>query len=86
MKGMYFLLQKRNMRFMKDNTRLYRMIKLLRLQVNTSILNPISQTQFALETLAEATISLQNPEAAQDAADFPSIGKAKEGPKDQQLI
>ena len=31
MKGRYFLLQKRNLRFMKDNPRLYKMIILLRL-------------------------------------------------------
>ena len=36
MKGRYFLLQKRNHRFMKDNTRMYRMIKTLRLQVRNS--------------------------------------------------
>ena len=58
MKGRYFLLQKRNQRFMKENTRLYRMIRLLRLQVNNSISNPSSQTHFALETLAEAAVSL----------------------------
>ena len=42
MKGRYFLLLKRNLRFMKDNTRLYRMTRLLRLQVNNSNLNPSS--------------------------------------------
>ena len=42
MKGMYFLLQKRNMRFMKDNTKIYRMIRLLRLQMNNSNSNPSS--------------------------------------------
>ena len=54
MKGMYFLLQKRNLRFMKDNTRLYKMIRLLRLQMKNS--NPNSQTHLALETL-EKTVS-----------------------------
>ena len=32
MRGMYVLLKRRNMRLMRDNTRLYRMIKLMRLQ------------------------------------------------------
>ena len=32
MRGMYVLLKRRNIRYMKENTRLYRMIKLLRLQ------------------------------------------------------
>ena len=62
MKGMYFLLQKRNLRFMKDNNRLYMMIRLLRLQMKNS--NPNSQSHLALETIAEATMSLQDPEAA----------------------
>ena len=60
MKGRYFLLQKKNLRFMKDNTRLYRMIRLLRLQVKNSNSNPSSQTHFALETLAEAATSFQD--------------------------
>ena len=42
MKGRYFLLQKRNLRFMKDNTRIYRMIRLLRLQMKNSNSNPRS--------------------------------------------
>ena len=29
-------------------------------------------------------MSLQNPEATQDAADFPNIGQAEEVPEDQQ--
>ena len=68
MKGEYFLLQKRNLRFMKDNTRLYRMIRLLRLQMKNSNSNPSSQACFALETLAEAATSFQDLEAAHDAA------------------
>ena len=31
MRGMYILLKRRNLRYMKDKTRLYKMIKLLRL-------------------------------------------------------
>ena len=67
MKGMYFLLQKINLRFMKDKTRIYRMIRLLRLQMKNSNSNPSSQAHFALETLAEATTSFQDPEGAHDA-------------------
>ena len=57
MKGRYFLLQKGNLRFMKDNTRLYRMNRILRLKMNNSNSNPSSQAHFALETLVEATSS-----------------------------
>ena len=84
MKGRYFLLQKRNQRFMNDNTRLYRMIRILRLQVKNSKSNHSSQTHFSLETLAEVAVSLQNPKAVQDATDFPNIGQVEEVPEDQQ--
>ena len=40
MRGMYIMLKRRNLRYMKDNTRLYRMIRLLRLQVKNSRPNP----------------------------------------------
>ena len=70
------------MRYMKDNTRLYRMINILRLQLKNSISNPSSH--FTLETLAEAAVSLQNLEAIQEAAEFPNIGKAEEIPEYQQ--
>ena len=66
MRGMYILLQKINLRLMKDNTRHYRMIRLSRLQTKNS--NPNSQTHLVLETLAEAVISLQDLEVAHDAA------------------
>ena len=56
MRGMYFLLQKKNMIFMKDNARLYRMIRLSRFQNKNS--NPNPKTHLVLETLAEAVISL----------------------------
>ena len=46
--------------------------------------NPNSQTHFALETLAEGTVSLQNPEVAKDAAAFPNLMQAEEVPEDQQ--
>ena len=70
MRGMYILLQKRKLILMKENSRLYRMIRLSRLQMKDS--NPNSQAHLALENLAEATISLQCPEAACDVADIPN--------------
>ena len=54
---------------MKVNSRLYRMIRRSRLQKKDS--NP--KTHLALKTLAEATISLQNPEVAHDIVDIPKI-------------
>ena len=69
---------------MKDNTRLYRMIKLLRLQVKNSNSNPSSHTHFALETLAEAATIFQDPEAAQDVVVFPNPRQPEEVLEDQQ--
>ena len=74
MRGMYALLKRRNLRYMKENTRMYTMINILRLQVKNSRPNPSSN--FALETLAEVALSLHNPKAIQAAAYFPNIGKA----------
>ena len=45
-------------------------IRLSRLQKKNS--NPNSKTHLALETLAEAAISLQDPEAAHDVAAIPN--------------
>ena len=81
MRRMYILQQKRNPRLMKDNSRLYRMIRLLRLQTKNS--NPNSQAHLVLETLVEATISLQDQEAAYDAADIPNPMQVAEIPEGQ---
>ena len=59
MRGMHILLKRRNLIYMKDNTRLYRMIRLLRLQVKNSKPNP--NTHLTLETLAKEAVSLQHP-------------------------
>ena len=67
---------------MQDNTGLYRMIRLLRLQINKSNTNPISQAHCALETLAEAATSFQDPEVAQDATIFPNPMQPEEVPED----
>ena len=70
MRGMYVLLKRRNLRLMRDNTRLYRMIRMMRLQEKNS--NPSPQAHLALETLAEAAASLQVPEATHDVDVLPN--------------
>ena len=57
------------MRLMKDNSRLYKMNRMLRLQKKDLNL----KTHLVLETLAEAAISLQDPEVAHDVADIPNL-------------
>ena len=71
MRERYIFLKRLNKRYMKDNTRMYRMIRLLRLQVKNAKPNP--STHLTLETLAEAAISLQNLESSQAAANLPNI-------------
>ena len=82
MRGMYVMLKGINLRYMKDNTRLYKMIRLLRLQVKYSRPNP--STNFSLETLAEAAVSLQNLESIQDAVDPPNIEQVEERSEGKQ--
>ena len=69
------MLKRRNLRYMKDNTRLYRMIRLQRLQVKNAEPNP--STNLTLETLAEAAVSLQHPESSQAVANLPNIEQAE---------
>ena len=57
LREMYAFLKRLNKRYLKDNTRLYRMINLQRLQMKEAKINP--STHLTLETLAEAAISLQ---------------------------
>ena len=71
MRGRYILLKRRNLRFMKDKTRLYIMIRLQRLQLKEAKKNP--STHLTLETLAEAAVSLQPPEASQATVNLPNI-------------
>ena len=59
----YIFLKRMNKRYLKDHTRLYRMVRLQRLQLKEAKENPSSH--LALSTLAEATISLQPPKASQ---------------------
>ena len=65
-----------NTRYLKDNTRLYRMISLQKLQMKEAKLNPSSQ--LTLETLDEAAVSLQPPEISQTTINPPRIEDAKE--------
>ena len=63
MRERYIFLKRLNKRYLKDNTRLYRMIRFQRLQMKYAKPNP--STHLTLETLAEAAVSLQPPESSQ---------------------
>ena len=65
-----------NTRYLKENTRLYRMIRLHRLQLKEAKKNPSSH--LTLETLAKATVSLQPTETSQVAVNPPSTDPAEE--------
>ena len=75
MKEMYVFIKILNKRYLKDNTRLYRIIRLQMLQMKDAKPNP--STHITLETLAEAAVSLQPPESSQDVANLPNIEPAK---------
>ena len=68
-------------RLMKDNTIIYRKIRLLKLQTKNS--SPQSQVHHKLETLAEVEMSLCDPEAAGDAAAIPNPIQVVETPEGQ---
>ena len=67
---------------MRDNTRLYRMIELMRLQEKNS--NPSPQAHLALKTLAEAATSLQDPEAAHDVVALSNPMQVEGVPEEQE--
>ena len=71
MRERYIFLKRKNKRYLKENTRLYRMIKLQRLQMKEANQNP--STHLTLETLAEAVVSLQPLESSQVAVNLPGI-------------
>ena len=75
MRERYIFLKRLNKIYMKDNTRLYRMIKLQRLHMKDAKPNP--STHLTLETLAAAVISLQHPESGQVAAHLPNMEPAE---------
>ena len=52
----YIFLKRLNTRYLKDNTRLYRMVRLQRMQLKEAKENPSIHP--TLETLAEAAVSL----------------------------
>ena len=67
----YIFLKRLNTRYLKDNTRLYRMIRLQRLQLKEAKANPSSNP--TLETLVKAVVSLQPLETSQGVVNPPSI-------------
>ena len=71
------MLKRRNLRLMKDNSRLYRMVRMSRLQKK----DPNPKTYFVLETLAEVAISLQDSEVAHDVVDIPKLMQVEEVPE-----
>ena len=71
MRERYMFLKRLNKRYLKDNTRLYRMIRLQRLQMKDVKPNP--STRLTLETLDEATVSLSPPESSKDAVNLPNM-------------
>ena len=56
MRERYIFLKILNKRYLKNNTRLYRMIKIQRLQIKDA--NPNPSTHLTLETLDEVAVSL----------------------------
>ena len=82
MRGMYILHKKRNIRLMKDNSRLYMMIILSRLQTKNS--NPKSQACLMLETLAEVATSLQDLMAAHEVVVFPNPMQGEGVPENKE--
>ena len=72
----YDFLKRLNKRYLKDNTRLYRMIRLQRLQMKEAKINPSSH--LTLETLAEAIVSLQPLGESQAIVNPPIIEPAEE--------
>ena len=72
----YIFLKRINTRYLKDNTRLYRFVRLQRLQLKKAKANPSSH--LALSTLTEAAISLQPPKASQGTVNTPSTKPVEE--------
>ena len=77
----YTKLEERNLRLMKDNTKLYRKISLSKLQAKNS--NPQSQAHHKLETLAEVAMNLYDPEADCDSTAIPNPIKVAETSEEQ---
>ena len=77
----YTKLEERNLILMKDNTKLYRKIRLSKLRSKYS--NPQSQAHHKLETLAEVAMNLYDPEASCDSTTIPYPIQVAETPEEQ---
>ena len=64
-------MKRMNTRYLKDNTRLYRMVRLQRLQLKEAKANPSSH--LALSTLAEAAISFHPIETSHGPTNTPNM-------------
>ena len=63
-------MEESNLRLMKENTRIYRKIRMSKLQTRNS--SPQSQAHQKLETIAEVAMSLCDLEASYDDAAIPN--------------
>ena len=72
----YIFLKRLNKIYLRDNTRLYRMVRLQRIQLKESKANP--SNHLTLSTLAKAVISLEPPEAIQGIVNTPSTKPVEE--------
>ena len=72
----YIFLKRLNKRYLKDNTWLYRIIRLQILQLKEAKQNP--RTHLTLETLDEVALILQPPEASQATVNLPNIEPTEE--------
>ena len=81
LKRKYTKLEESNLSLMKDNTKLYRKIRLSKLQIKNS--NPQSQTHHRLETLAEVSMNLYDLEATSDSTAIPNPIQVTKTPKEQ---
>ena len=72
----YIFLKRLNTKYLKDNTRLYRMIRLQILQLKETKENP--RIHPTLEILDESIVSLQPPETIQVAINPPRTEPAEE--------
>ena len=70
LKNKYTKLGEINLMLMKDNTKLYRKVRLIKLQTKHS--NPQSQAHHNLETLAEVAMNIYDPKIACDSTTIPN--------------
>ena len=75
MRQRYIFLKILNKIYLKENTRMYRMIRIEKLQMKD--VKPNSSTHLTLETLAEVAVSLQPLESSQVVANLPNMEPAE---------